>query len=195
ALERVRAAASQTTTQPSLDTTVLSASVLPCANVTDLATAAELDPGSAWVLSEYAKATALAGDIATAADLAARAAAAAPEDADVQATAGVVLRTAGRAEEAAAAFARALATNPDHAIALVGRASVPTLCDPVAAAARQPGSVTYPRSDYAHLRLADLEPGRVRARPTLRRAERYTPGSVLLRGTVIGLLVRNGDAN
>jgi len=195
ALERVRAAAAQTPSLPSLGPTGLSASGLPGANVTDLATAAELDPGSAWVLSEYAKATALAGDIATAADLAARAAAAAPEDADVQATAGVVLRTAGRAEEAAAAFARALATNPDHAIALVGRASVPQLSDAEPAADLQAAIESYPRFVDAHLRLADLEPDRVRALQTLRRAERYSPESVLLRGTVIGLLVRNGDAN
>ena len=194
ALERVRAAAAQTPSLPSLGPTGLSASGLPGANVTDLATAAELDPGSAWVLAEYAKATALTGDLSTGADIAARAAEAAPEDAEVQATAGVVLRSAGREEDAAQAFSRALATNPAHAIALAGRASVPGGSDAEPAADLQAAVGAYPRFVDAHLRLAALESDAVRRLQALRRAERYAPESVLLRGTIVDMLVSNGEA-
>ncbi len=194
-LTRVRAAAAQTPSLPSLGPTGLSSSGLPGAHVTDLAAAAELDPESAWVLAEYAKSTALAGDLDTAADIAARAAAAAPEDAEVQATAGVVLRSAGRDEDAAAAFARALATNPAHAIALAGRASLPDLSDADPAADLQAAIAAYPRFVDAHLRLADMENDPVRRLQALRRAERYAPESVLLRGTIVDLLLRNGEVD
>jgi tetratricopeptide (TPR) repeat protein len=194
-LERVRAAAAQTPSLPSLGPTGLSASGLPGANVTDLAAAADLDADSAWVLSEYAKATALAGDLQTAADIAARAAEAAPEDAEVQATAGVVLRSAGRAEEAAAAFARALETNPAHAIALAGRASLPEQTEADPAGDLQAAIAAYPRFVDAHLRLAEREGDPVRRLQALRRGERYAPESVLLRGTIVDLLVRNDEAD
>lgn len=194
-LERVRAAAAQTPSLPSLGPTGLSSSGLPGASLTDLAAAAELDAGSAWVLTEYAKVTALTGDLAAAADVAARAAEAAPEDAEVQATAGVVLRSAGRDEEAAAAFGRALAVNPSHAIALAGRASLADLAGSDAAADLRAAIDAYPRFIDAHVRLAEREPDPVRQLQALRRAERYAPESVLLRSAVIDLLLDNGEVD
>ncbi len=195
ALDRLRATAGDSPSLPSLGPTGLSASGLPGAAAAELAVAADLDPQSAWVLSEHAKAVALAGDLAAAAELAARAAAAAPEDAEVQATAGVVLRSAGQADEAAGAFSRALATNPSHAIALVGRASLPELTGSDAVADLQAATAAYPRFVDAYLRLAELEPDAVRGLQTLRRAERFAPESLLLRGTIVDLLVEGGRAN
>jgi tetratricopeptide (TPR) repeat protein len=194
AMARLRAAAAQTPSLPSLGPTGLSTSGLPGASVTDLAAAAELDPDSAWVLAEYAKATALAGNLESAADIAVRAAQAAPEDADVQATAGVVLRSAGRDQDAFDAFSKALQVNPVHAIALVGRASLAGLGAVDPSADLQTALAAYPRFIDAHLRLADREPDAARRLQTLRRAERYSPESVLLRGTVIDLLLDNGEA-
>ncbi len=191
-MERVRAAAADTPSLPSLGPTGLAASSLPGANVTDLSVAAELDADSAWVLSEYAKVAALAGDMDTAAAYATLAAEAAPADAEVQATAGVVLRSAGRAEEAAAAFGRALETNPNHAIALAGRASLPELAGSDPTADLQAAIDAYPRFIDAYLRLAALQSNPQRTVQTLRRAERYAPDSVLLRATVVDQLLDVG---
>src|SRR5690606_2153688 len=191
-MERVRAAAADTPSLPSLGPTGLAASSLPGANVTDLSVAAELDADSAWVLSEYAKVAALAGDMDTAAAYATLAAEAAPADAEVQATAGVVLRSAGRAEEAAAAFGRALETNPNHAIALAGRASLPELAGSDATADPQAAIDAYPRLLHAYRRQATPPSNPPRTVQTLRRAERYAPDSVLLRATVVDQLLDVG---
>lgn len=188
----VRATAADTPSLPSLGPTGLSTSGLPGANVTDLGVAAELDSDSAWVLAEYAKTAALAGHMETAASFASQAAELAPADAEVQATAGVVLRSAGDAEAAAAAFGRALETNPNHAIALVGRASLPDFSESDAAADLQAAIDAYPRFIDAHLRLASLQGSPQRTVQTLRRAERYAPDSVLLRATVLDQLLDIG---
>ena len=191
-IDKVRATASDTPSLPSLGPTGLSASGLPGANVTDLGVAADLDSDSAWVLAEYAKAAALAGDMETAAEYASRAAELAPADAEVQATAGVVLRSTGDAEAAAAAFGRALETNPNHAIALAGRASLPELSESDVTADLQAAIDAYPRFIDAYLRLAELQSNPQRAVQTLRRAERYAPDSVLLRATVVDQLLDIG---
>ncbi len=194
ALELVRATASDTPSVPSLGPAGLSASGLPGANVTDLSVAAELDSGSAWVLVEYAKSAAISGDMQTAASYAELAAQAAPADAEVQATVGVVLRSAGDQEAAAAAFGRALETNPDHAIALVGRASLPEVSGTDAVSDLEAAIEAYPRFIDAYLRLASLQGDPQRTLQTLRRAERYAPDSVLLRATVVDVLIDNGAA-
>lgn len=188
-LAKVKAAASQTPSVASLGPTGLAASGLPGARSDDLAVAAELDAGSAWVAVEYARTAALDGDLATAVAAAKRALALAPDDAEVQATAGVVLDAAGD-EAAAAAFEAALAANPAHAVALVGRAAL--LSGTEAAADLQAAIAAYPRFVDAYVRLAGLQSDSQRALQTLRRAESYTPESVLLRGSVMQRLVSAG---
>ncbi|MCC6311765.1 MAG: tetratricopeptide repeat protein [Trueperaceae bacterium] len=190
ALANVKAAAAQTPSVASLGPTGLAASGLPGARLDDLAVAAELDAGSAWVVVEYARTAALEGDLETAVAAAKRAVALAPDDAEVQATAGVVLDAAGD-ETAAAAFEAALAANPAHAVALVGRAALPGGTD-ASAADLQAAIAAYPRFVDAYVRLAGLQSDSQRALQTLRRAESYTPESVLLRGSVMQRLVSAG---
>src|SRR5690606_11499044 len=105
---------------------------------------------------------------------------------------GVVVGAAGDAEAAAAAFGRALETNPNHAIALVGRASLPDFSDSDAVADLEAAIDAYPRFIDAHLRLASLQGSPQRTVQTLRRAERYAPDSVLLRATVLDQLLDIG---
>lgn len=188
-LAKVKAAASQTPSVASLGPTGLAASGLPGARSDDLAVAAELDADSAWVAVEYARTAALDGDLATAVAAAKRAVALAPDDAEVQATAGVVLDAAGD-EAAAAAFEAALAANPAHAVALVGRAALRSGAE--AGADLQAAIAAYPRFVDAYVRLAGLQSDSQRALQTLRRAESYTPESVLLRGSVMQRLVSAG---
>lgn len=189
ALAKVKAAAAQTPSVASLGPTGLAASGLPGVRADDLAVAVELDAGSAWVAVEYARTVALDGDLETAVAAAKRAVALAPDDAEVQATAGVVLDAAGD-EAAAAAFEAALAANPAHAVALVGRAALRGGAD--ASTDLQAAISAYPRFVDAYVRLAGLQSDSQRALQTLRRAESYSPESVLLRGSVMRRLVSAG---
>lgn len=194
-LAAVKVAAEQTPSVASLGPTSLAASGLPGARADDLATATQLDPGSAWVTAEYARALALSGQLDEAVQQAARAAEAAPNDAEVQALAGVVLEAAG-AQGAAAAFERALAINPAHAVALAGRAAVNETSDSPAidpASDLEAAINAYPRFVDAYVRLAAHQSDRQRALQTLRRAESYSPESVLLRGNVMQRLLDAGD--
>lgn len=77
-------------------------------------------------------------------------------------------------ETAAAAFEAALAANPAHAVALVGRAALPGGTD-ASAADLQAAIAAYPRFVDAYVRLAGLQSDSQRALQTLRRAESYTP--------------------
>lgn len=193
-LEAVRAASRQTPSVPSLGPVGLAASGLPGARVDDLATATELDASSAWVHSEYARALALSGAFDQAVLAARRATELAPDDADVQATAGVVFEAAGQDEDAAGAFGRALASNPAHAVALAGRASLAGADSGAATSDLQAAIAAYPRFVDAYLRLAGRQTDAQRALQTARRAEAYAPESVLLRGSVMQRLVDAGDA-
>src|SRR5690606_27758349 len=165
---------------------------LPGVRVAGLSVGADVAADSGWVQVGYARTAARAGDMETAASSASLAAESAPADAEVQATAGVVLRSAGDAEAAAAAFGRALETNPNHAIALVGRASLPDFSDSDAVADLEAAIDAYPRFIDAHLRLASLQGSPQRTVQTLRRAERYAPDSALLRATVLDQLLDIG---
>lgn len=190
ALAKVTAAAAQTPSVASLGPAGVAASGLPGARSDDLAVAAELDPGSAWVVVEYARTVALDGDLATASAAAKRAVELAPDDAEVQATAGVVFDAAGDAAAAEAAFQAAIAANPAHAVALAGRAGSGSSAD--ASADLQAAIAAYPRFVDAYVRLAGLQSDSQRALQTLRRAESYSPESVLLRGSVMRRLVSAG---
>lgn len=191
----VEAAAADTPSVASLAPVGLSSSGLPGVSVTDLDAATQLDPDSAWVRAEYAKALALSGNLAAATEAALAAGAMAPTDAEVQATIGVVFSSAGQRDEAVAAFAASLTANPAHAIALAGRASVTTTEQGDPAADLQAAVDAYPRFVDAHVRMAARQGDPVRALQTLRRAESFAPDSLLLRSTVMELLLEAGDPN
>lgn len=196
ALANVRVAAEQTPSVASLGPTGLAASGLPGARVDQLGSASQIDSSSGWVVAEYARTLALAGAIDEAVTQAQRAAQLAPNDAEVQALVGVVLEAAGN-EGALEAFQKALTINPAHAVALAGRAAVNS-------GSEQPSSdvnadleaaiAAYPRFVDAYIRLANRQPDLQRTLQTLRRAESYSPESVLLRGTIMQRLIDAGDA-
>lgn len=196
ALANVRIAAERTPSVASLGPTGLAASGLPGARVDQMNTASQLDSGSAWVVAEYARTLALAGGLEEAVVQARRASDLAPNDAEVQALVGVVLEAAGD-DGALAAFERALTVNPAHAVALAGRAAVNT--GAVQASTNptvdlEAAIASYPRFVDAYVRLANRQGDLQRAIQTLRRAESYSPESVLLRGTVMQRLIDSGDA-
>ncbi len=191
-LANMRIAAEQTPSVASLGPTGLAASGLPGARVDQMNTASQLDSGSAWVVAEYARTLALAGAIDEAVTQAQRAAGLAPNDAEVQALVGVVLEAAGH-EGALAAFERALTINPAHAVALAGRAAVNSGSSQ-AATDLEGAIASYPRFVDAYIRLANRQADLQRSLQTLRRAESYSPESVLLRGTVMQRLIDSGDA-
>ncbi len=197
ALASLRVSAEQTPSVASLGPVGLAASGLPGARVDQLNTASQLDSGSAWVIAEYARTLALAGAFEEAVTQARRASDLAPNDAEVQALVGVVLEAAGD-DGALAAFERALTVNPAHAVALAGRAAVNA---DAAQASTNPSTdlegaiAAYPRFVDAYVRLANRQPDLQRAIQTLRRAESYSPESVLLRGSVMQRLIDSGDAS
>lgn len=197
ALANMRIAAEQTPSVASLGPTGLAASGLPGVRVDQMNTASQLDPNSAWVIAEYARTLALAGATQEAAAQARRAADLAPNNAEVQAMVGVVLEAAGD-EGALAAFERALTVNPSHAVALAGRAAVNATASQ---ASNDPSTdleaaiAAYPRFVDAYVRLANRQSDLQRAIQTLRRADSYSPESVLLRGTVMQRLIDSGDAS
>ncbi len=194
ALAAVRAAAEQTPSVPSLGPTGLAASGLPGVRVDQLNTAAQLDPQSAWVAAEYARVLALDGDLELAASEARRAAEMAPNNVEIQALAGVVLEAAGD-PGALAAFERALSINPVHSVALAGRAAVTAASGQGNPTADLEASIhAYPRFVDAYIRLSNQQADISRSVQTLRRAETYSPESVLLRGTVMQRLIDAGDA-
>lgn len=196
ALAGVRIAAEQTPSVASLGPTGLAASGLPGVSVDQLNTAAQLDSGSAWVAAEFARVLALSGARDQAVEQAKRAAELAPNDAEVQALVGVVLEAADD-EGALAAFERALSVNPAHAVALAGRAAVNSDAPEASAnvvADLEAAIAAYPRFVDAYVRLANRQQDLQRAIQTLRRAESYSPESVLLRGAVMQRLVDSGDA-
>lgn len=192
AVAQVVAAAGQTPSVPSLGPTGLASSGLPGARSSDLATAVELDPTSAWVKAEYARVLALEGDLEGAVSAAKSAGELAPEDAEVQAIAGIVFDAAEQPDLAAAAFAASLASNPAHAVALAGRADRAGAADADRSADLQAAINAYPRFIDAYLRLASLQTDSQRALQTLRRAESYAPESVLLRRAVMRRLIDAG---
>ena len=189
--EELTALAAQTPSVPSLLSAAEAALRLPGIDPNALATTAELDPGSSWVQSEYARALALDSDLEAAAAAAASAVAAAPSDVEAQVVQGVILQTQGDAEGATAAFDRALALNPVHAPALVGKAGVTQ-----DAALLESAIGSYPRYVEAYLELANLEAqdSPQAALQTLRRGTSAVPEASSLHSAFIRTALELGDA-
>lgn len=168
---------------------------LPGASLSDLQAAAELDAGSSWVLSEYARALALSGRSAQATEVAERAVQANPSDVEAQVVRGVVLSSALEPQSAREAFAAALDLNPNHPLALVGMARLGT--DPEAATQQLERAISiYPRLVDAYLALAELqaESNPQQALQTLRRGAQRVPESAQLQRSLINIAIASGDA-
>lgn len=192
-LGRIDAAAAQTPSLPSLGPVALAASRLPGANVGDLKTASQLDPGSAWVEAEYARLMALSGDAKNALPVAQAAAKAQPDDGEVEVVLGVVEQAANDDKAAAAAFQKAVDLNPANAVALTGLAGVES--DTAKAEQYLKAAIAaYPRMLDAYLELANLQDTPQHALQTLRNGENALPESVSLRRAIVQQVVKLGDA-
>lgn len=191
-LGRIDGAAAQTPSLPSLGPVALAASRLPGAKVDDLASATQLDPGSSWVKTEYARLLTLAGDAKTGVQVAQQAVDAQPDDVEAQVVLGVVLQADKQLQPALAAFQKALAINPANAIALTGAAGLES--DQTKKAAQLQAAIrAYPRLLEAHLKLAAMQPNDQRALQTLRNAEGALPESLALHQAIVHQVLKIGD--
>ncbi len=192
ALTRIDTAAAQTPSLPSLGPVALAASRLPGAKVDDLASAAQLDPQSSWVKAEYARLLALNGDTKTAVSVAQQAVQAQPDDVEAQVVLGIVLQADKQSQAALDAYRKALAINPNDAIALTGAAGLES--DATKATAELQAAVrSYPRMLEAHLKLAALQSDPQRALQTLRNAEGALPESLSLHQAIVQQVLKIGD--
>jgi tetratricopeptide (TPR) repeat protein len=189
-LAALRRAWSDAPSLPSLGAVAVAAARLPNVRLDALAAAAALDPTSAWVRSEYARALALSGNLSAAATEA-EAAVAASEGIEALVALGVV-QLAGGDPAAAATFAQAVERNPAHAVALVGLAQSGAAGDRVALLER--AIVAAPRLADAHVALAEAQTSAARAVAVLRRATASLPDSVAVQGALLDLVVATGDA-
>lgn len=180
---------------PSLAAVSQGALRLQGSSVSDLSAAASLDGGSSWVLSEYARALAIAGEWTRAAEASLQAVQANDRDIEAWVVRGVVSQNAGEAEAAREAFDRALALNPNHPLALVGKGQLAPDVQEAAALLEQAIAI-YPRLVDAYVTLAELqlEDDPQRALQTVRRGARAVPESARLHRTLINIAVAGGDA-
>jgi tetratricopeptide (TPR) repeat protein len=167
---------------------------LPTFNTAALTAAAEIDSGSSWVLSEQARALALAGDEAGAMNVSQRAIDAQPNDIEALVIRANILLAAGNTGTARQAFDVALQLNPSHALALMGKGSL-TEDAAQAQALFEAAIASYPRLVDAHLDLASLhaQTNSARALQTLRRGADQIPDSISLRRAVMQQAIRLND--
>ena len=171
---------------------VASASSRLGGSLADLASAAQIDSDSSWVLSEYARALALAGRTDEAAQVAREAAQLNQNDAEAHAVLGIVAQTLGDDELARSSFERAVAINSHHAVALTGLASM--LEDRAQVEEHLRAAVAAaPRLEEAVIGLANLESSPARALQSLRRAARNLPESVSLHRAFVRRALAAGD--
>ncbi len=192
---QLNAVIAQTPSLPSLQAVARAALRLPGNNLTELNAAAQLDPASSWVLSEQARALALAGDGPAALENSLTAIQLEPNDIEALIIRAIILRSAGELEVAQQAFDAALQINPAHALALEGKGQL----SGDAAQAQQLFEASlnsYPRLVNAYLDLASLQRGQSEQRTlqTLRRGAQAIPESVTLHGAVIRQALRLGDS-
>lgn len=190
----IDSAAAQTPSLPGLGPVALAASRLPGARTDDLATALQLDPDSAWLLSEYARLLAIAGNADDSIAAAKKAVAAQPTDIEAQTILGIVLAAANQDAAAKAAFEAAIALNPAHAVALTGLARLESDAGK-ATSELEAALAAYPRMVDAYLQLATLQSSDQRAAQVLRRGEAALPESLVLRRAIVQRVVAAGDAS
>jgi tetratricopeptide (TPR) repeat protein len=189
--ERLKSLASETPEVTSLQTVSRATSRLG-ASLGELAAAADLNPGSSWVLAELARAQALAGRVEEALMTATNAVEANPEDAEAWVALGIVANAAGDSERANDSLNEALALNANHALALVGLAEV-TEGDEGDAELLARALSASPRQIEAVLELAQMESTPQRALQVLRRWSVNLPESVALHRAFVNTAVAAGD--
>ncbi len=180
---------------PSFGAVAESSLQLPSVNLSNLSSAWQLDNGSSWVATEYARALALANTPTEAEAMALEATNQGPTDIEAWVNYGIILRSNGKSAEAKSAFEKALSLNPNHATALVGLASL--LDSSTEAQAKLEAALeAYPRLTQAYLELANLQfkDNPQTALQTLRRGTQTIPETVALHSAFIDYALQLGDA-
>jgi len=176
---------------PSLGPIGASSARVPGVRLDQLEAAATLDPDSAWVRSELARALALSGDGPRAMVDAERALELGPS-AETHALVGIVRLSQGE-PSAREAFEAALAANPAHGVALVGLAQSGVAAD-TAAQLLERAIAASPRLVDAHLALAELQTSPARVIQVLRRASGSLPDSLTVQLALVDTALAAGDA-
>ena len=192
-LREAARSAEQAPSLPSLGPVGLAMARLPVVELEDLEAAAQLDPDSSWVLTEYARALSLSGQQGPAIEASIRATELLPTDVEAWVVRGAVHLTTGDTRQAAFAFTEALRLNPAHALALAGiaRASLDT---PGPAADTYEAAIeSSPRLLNAYLGLANLQEDDQRTLQVLRRAVDNLPDSIQLHRSFLERTVHLGD--
>ena len=180
---------------PSLGAVAQSSLQLPNVNLSNLSSAWQLDNGSSWVATEYARALALANTPGEAETMALEATTQGPTDIEAWVNYGIILRSNNKPAEAKIAFERALNLNPSHATALVGLASMQN-SSAEAQTMLESAINAYPRLSQAYLELANLQfsDSPQAALQTLRRGTQAVPETVALHSAFIDYALELGDA-
>lgn len=187
---RLESLAAQMPSAPSLNAVAEAALRLPGRNFAQLDAAAQLDPTSSWVLSEFAREQFLQGNPDEALRLALLATQYAPQDIEAWVVYAQVLAESGDSAASVDAFSTALAINSAHALALDGRGVLSASATDLEAAIR-----SYPRLTDAYLNLANLQnQSPQRALQTLRQGTDKNPDSLLLHRAFITTAIAQGDA-
>ena len=179
---------------PSLNAVASASLRLGVPNLAALEAAAALDGSSSWVLSEQARALALAGDDAAALTVSRRAVEVQPLDIEAWVVRGIVLRTAGDDSAALQAFNAALALNSAHALALAGKGQLSSA--ELAKQLFEQATQSYPRLVVAYLELAELlsQQDPQLALRRLREGATRVPDSASLHAAIMQQAIRLGDA-
>ena len=162
------------------------------ASANDLAGALELDGGSGWVHSEYARALMLSGQNEAALTASEQALALNPNDIEAIVNHGIVLSQLGRLDEAVAQYDAALAMNSWHATALAARAML-TSNTQQALGGLERATEAYPRLVDAWLDMVSLTGDNARALQQLRRAANYLPESIRIHRAFVQRTISAGD--
>ena len=176
---------------PSLGPIGASSARVPGVRLDQLEAAATLDPESAWVRGEVARALALSGDGERAMAEAKRALELGP-GAETHALVGIVQLSQGD-PSAREAFEAALAANPAHGVSLVGLAQSGVAAD-TAAQLLERAIAASPRLVDAHLALAELQTSPARVIQVLRRASGSLPDSLTVQLALVDTALAAGDA-
>lgn len=175
---------------PSLGPVAASSARVPGVRLDQLAAAATLDPESAWVRGEFARALALAGEGVRALEEAQRVLELGT-GAETLALVGIVRLSQGD-PSARDAFEAALAANPAHGVALVGLAQSGVAGD-AAVPLLERAIAASPRLVDAHLALAELQTSQARVIQVLRRASGSLPDSQAVQLALVDTALGSGD--
>ncbi len=184
----------QTPSLPSLQAVALSSSGIVPPNNTQLEAATNLDSRSSWVLAERARGLVLNQIPTEAINFAQLATEYVPEDISALLVYAVLLDANGDASAASEVYAKALALNPIHPEALIGRAK---FSNDVEASEKdlQMAISVNPRLEEAYLALASLQSRQQdpRSAQTLRDGAQKLPNSIILHSAFVREAARLGD--